>query len=123
MPTAFGARFHDVRVQLFGTSVERSHLGGGGDAAPVGGEPVPEHVGDETELRVLTDRADGGGHRADIAGSADQLRVSVTDVLQRYPTAAYLVDEHAPGETVVDDPTRAVGTTDRTDGEAHRLEG
>ena len=62
-----------------------------------------DHVGDDAQLRLLADRAVGRGLGADVGGRADQFRVGVAHLAERHTAESDLVDEHATGQTVVDD--------------------
>src|SRR6187549_2763725 len=83
VPATFGARLDDVRAQLGVAGVQLTHLLGGRDAAALGGQTSPEHVGDEFEIRLFADRAPCAGLCSDVARRPDELRMRVADLVER----------------------------------------
>lgn len=120
MPPAVGARLDHVRGHVpGGPCAELAQLPGGRHALAVGGEPVTEHVGDDAQLGFLADRAVGRGLGADVAGGPDELGVGVTDLGAADASQPDLVDQHPPGEPVVDDAAALGATAQRTGRETH----
>ena len=90
-------------------------------------QPCPEHVGDEPQLLLTTDRARNGGRRADISRRPNELRMSVAHLVLTQPPAVVLVDQVPTREPMVDYPARtAQGTcaerlgTERHDAQGYR---
>lgn len=90
-----------------------------GHASPLSWDSVAEHVGDDAELLGFTDRAIGLGLCADVLGSTNQLGVGVAHLRLADPPDSNLVDEHSPGQTVIDDAAALGAATQRIRRESH----
>ena len=119
MPPALDAGLDDVRGELVCLRPEPTHLLGGRHAPTVRRQPRPEHVRDELEIALLTDRAASLGLRSDVLRGADQLGVRVADLIARDSPDTDLVDEHLAREPVVDDAAPLWTPSQRADRETH----
>lgn len=120
MPPALGAGLDHVGRELSPTAnAESAEFLGRRHAAAVGRETVAEHIGDDPQLGRFTDRTVGAGLGADVLGGTQQLGVGVTHLGAADPAEPNLVDEHPPGESVVDDAATLGAPTHDTDRETH----
>lgn len=101
VPGARGTDLDDVRGELAGPPGDGQHLLAGGDAAAEGGETRAEHVGDEDDVRVLTDRAEDGGLVTDLAGRPHELGMGVADLVAGDASLAELAQQTVSGEAVI----------------------
>jgi SAM-dependent methyltransferase len=115
VPAALDAGLDHVRGQIVRSLIERRHLRRRRDAPPLCRQTGAEHVGHESQLRGLTDRADRPALGADVACRADQLGMRVADLVLTEPAATELVDQMTAGQSVIDHTSRA--TAKRTCGE------
>ena len=115
VPAARGAGLDDVSGELVGSGVQLGQLLGGADAAPVGGKAGAEHIGDQAQLVLATDRAGDTGRAAHVASGADELGVGIANLVLAQTAATELVDQMAAREAVVDDPV----SSQHTDVERH----
>lgn len=104
VPAARGAGLDDVGGELVGSGVELRQLLGGADAAAVGRKAGAEHIGDQTQVVLGTDRAGDTGPAAYVASRADELGVSIANLVLAQTATTELVDQVAAREAVVDDP-------------------
>lgn len=112
VPVAVGAHLDDVGRQRVVALVELRELGLLGDAAPVGRESRPEHVGDQHEGRSLAgplgaDGAFDAGWRTDLTGRANELGMGVAHLMASEPALAILGQQRPAGQPIVDDARTA----------------
>ena len=96
------AGFHDVRIQFLAPPVEHRQFLGRRHTAAMGGEAGTEHVGDQTQICSIANRARELRRGAHVGGRSDQLRVGVAHLVLAKPAPAVLVDERLAGETMID---------------------
>ncbi len=82
---------------------------------------MTEHVGHDSQLVVLADRAIGCRFGADIAGGADQFGVRVAHLGAADTAQSDLVDQHPAGQPMVDDATPFPATAQHPDRETHHF--
>ena len=87
---------------------ELIQLGGFGDAPPVTWKPWSEHIRHEHDGVIHTDRTLDDRFVSEVSCGAQQLGVSITNLILAQSTASILVDECAAGQAVIDDATELV---------------
>lgn len=103
MPTAVDAGLHHVCVEVVGTAIELCKVGLCRHASAMCGKAGAEHIGDEHQLHLFTNRAGNTRRSAEILGSPNELRVGVAHLVATEPAAPIFVDERAPLKPVIDD--------------------
>ena len=123
IPAAFDTRLDDIGIEFLRARVELTHLLGSRDTSALSREPRPEHVCDQLEFGLLTNRTRRSGLRANVFRRTNQFGVRIADLIERKSTFLDLTDEHPACETMINDAARSVSATERTDRETHEREG
>jgi SAM-dependent methyltransferase len=123
MPTTADTGLDHIGGQFIGPRGQRPHLRSGADAAAVRGQAGTEHIGHDTQLLLIADRTDRGRLNTDIASRSQQFRMGIADLLTTQSADADLVDEHPPGQSMIDDAAPRLGTAQRTGCETHSAKG
>jgi SAM-dependent methyltransferase len=120
VPPALGARLDNVRSELAAAlCAELAKFLLGRHAPARCRQPMTEHVGDDSQLRLLANRTVGGSLGADISSGPNQFGMSITDLGSGESTDANLVHEHPTGQAMVDDATRLDSPAERASRETH----
>ncbi len=123
MPTTADTGLDHIGGQLIGALGQRPHLRCGADTAAVRGQAGPEHIGHNPQLLLVADRTDRGGLDTDIARRPQQFGMGIADLFTTQSADADLVDEHPPGQSVIDDATPLLVTAQRAGCETHSAKG
>jgi len=124
VPRAQSTHFDDVRIEIFGPTVEAPQFGLRGDAPPERRQTRAEHVGDQDQFVFGADRAVGAGLLADLPGRPDEFGVGVTHLMTRQTTLAVLADEGEARQPMVDRAAATAGSgtiSERVGAERHEV--